>query len=446
MRKRESFYWGLIYAAFLAMLCINANAESTENIQPNDSTNNVKKEKEIKKDGWNFGPLPCVGYNSDLGFQYGICADIFNYKGVFPDYRQRFYVEASRYTKGQTLLHAQMDTKYLIPGVRTTFSASYQYDPMFLFYGLNGLEKYKPELDCNKDTRTAYYNYRRTMVRVMADFQKPIANNLEAIAGLAYWYYELGDIYSTDYDASSTLFYKMREAGVFSNTEASGGNRIEIKAGIHYDSRENESDPSRGINAELYLNGSPDFFRDGYKYLRLVAHFRHYLTVLENRLVFAYHLAYQGTIAGDAPFYTQQNISTYYLRQTCTDGLGGINSVRGILSQRLVGSDYAWTNIELRLRPFSFNLINQSWYVATNPFFDAGMVTSLYKGKELCAFYDDGRSFDDLRSEALRLHCSAGIGLKLAMNRNFIISVEDGIPFQKTDGNNTLYIALNYIF
>ena len=89
---------------------------------------------EIVKDGWNFGPLPCVSYNSDLGFQYGVCADIFNYKGVFPDYRQRIYLEASRYTKGQTLLHAQFDSKYLIPGIRTTFSASWQYDPMFLFH------------------------------------------------------------------------------------------------------------------------------------------------------------------------------------------------------------------------------------------------------------------------------------------------------------------------
>ena len=425
----------LYLAALLAVFAAFASAPS---LAQGDN-------EEIIKDGWNFGPLPCVGFNSDLGFQYGICADIFNYKGVFPDYRQRFYVEASRYTKGQTLLHAQMDTKYLIPGVRTTFSASYQYDPMFLFYGLNGLEDYDKAFDCNKDTRAARYNYKRSMVRVLADFQKPMAENLEAIAGLAYWYYKLDDIESEDYDASSTLFHQMKACGVFSGSEASGGHRVEIKAGVHYDTRENESDPSRGINAEVYLNGSPDLFGDGYSYLRLVAHWRQYLTLAPDRLVLAYHLGYQGTVAGNAPFYTQQNICTYYLRQTNTDGLGGINSVRGLLSQRLVGSDYAWTNVELRLRLFSFNFINQSWYVATNPFFDAGMVTSLYKAEQLSAFYS-GRSVDDLRKAAIRPHCSAGLGLKLAMNRNFIVSIEDGIPFNKTDGENTLYIALNYIF
>jgi len=404
----------------------------------------AKNDEEIQKNGWNFGPLPCVGYNSDLGFQYGICADIFNYKGVFPDYRQRFYVEASRYTKGQTLLHAQMDSKYLIPGVRLTCSASYQYDPLFLFFGLNGLESYDSSLDLNKDSRTALYNYKRSMVRVMADVQKPLARNLELLAGIAFWNYSLSDIDQDDYDASSTLYSKMRLAGVFSGSEANGGSRMEIKAGIHFDTRENESDPSYGINSEIYLNGSPDFFGDGFNYLRLVAHWRQYLSLLPDRLVFAYHLAWQGTIAGNAPFYTQQNLSTYYLRQTNTDGLGGINSVRGLLAQRLVGSDYAWTNIELRLRLFSFNLINQSWYVALNPFFDAGMVTSLYKGEELSSFY--GKSIEALRSEALIPHCGAGMGVKLAMNRNFIVSVEDGMPLKSSDGKNSLYIALNYIF
>lgn len=401
-------------------------------------------ENEIVKTGWNFGPLPCISYNSDLGFQYGICADIFNYADIFPDYRQRIYVEASRYTKGQTFLHAQLDSRYLIPGIRTSFAASYQDDPMFLFYGLNGLEPYNPELDCNKDTRTARYNYHRSMLRLMADFQKPIAGNLEAIAGLAYWRYTLGDIQNDNYDVSSTLFYQMRNAGVFSGTEADGGGRMEFKAGVHYDSRDNESDPVRGINAEVYLNGSPDLFGDGYNYLRLVAHYRQYVTMIPNRLVLAYHLAYQGTVAGNAPFYTQQNLCTYYLMQVDTDGLGGINSVRGLLSQRLVGSDYAWTNVELRMRLFSFNFINQSWYVVTNPFFDAGMVTSLYKAEEMSAFY--GRSANDLRSEAIRPHCSAGLGFKLVMNRNFILSAEDGIPFDKADGANTVYITLNYIF
>ena len=29
------------------------------------------QKKEIVKTGWNFGPLPVVGYDADLGFQIG---------------------------------------------------------------------------------------------------------------------------------------------------------------------------------------------------------------------------------------------------------------------------------------------------------------------------------------------------------------------------------------
>lgn len=397
-----------------------------------------------KVEGWNFGVLPCVSYNSDLGLQYGICADIFNYGKIFPDYRQRMYVEASRYTGGQTLLHGQFDSRYLIPGIRTTFSASYQFDPMFLFYGLNGLEAYDKTLDANKDTRTARYAYRRSMVRILADFQGQIVPHLNWVGGLSFWHYGIGDLQMKDYDAESTLYYKMRDAGVFTASEADGGSRLEMKAGMVFDTRDNESAPNRGLWAEAYLNGSPDIFGDGYKYIRLAAHLRQYVSLWPERMVFAYHLAYQGVIAGQAPFYNQQNISTLFLRQTCTDGLGGINTVRGLLAQRLVGDSYAWLNSELRIKLLSFRFIGQNWYVATNPLFDAGMVTRLYKGDELAAFY--GRPVSDLQKEALKLHCSAGAGLKLVMNENFIISAEWAKPFEKTDGDSALYIALNYIF
>ena len=402
------------------------------------------QDEEIKKDGWNFGPLPCVSYNSDLGLQYGVCADIFNYKGVFPDYRQRIYVEASRYTKGQTLLHTQFDSRYLIPGIRTTFSASYQYDPMFIFQGLNGLEAYDQTLDCNADTRTARYNYKRSMVRVLTNFQGTIINNLKWSSGLNFWHYKTSDIEMEKYDAESTLFSQMRNAGVFSEEEAGGGSLLELNAGLVYDSRDNQSAPGRGIWAEIYFSGSPNLTSSLYNFLRLSAHWRQYLSLGSDRFVFAYHLAYQGVIAGEAPFYHQQNISTQYLSQTCTDGLGGVNTVRGLVAQKLVGDNYAWLNAEFRVRLFSFNLFNQSWYVATNPFFDAGMVTRLYKADELSAFY--GRSIQDLRSDALTPHCSAGLGLKLAMNRNFIISAEYAKPLKAADGKDTIYIALNYIF
>ena len=70
--------------ALISILLMSFALQAQDTIQDN---NNGKKKKEkvynekgeLIKKGWNFGPLPVVGYNSDLGFQYGACVDIFNY-------------------------------------------------------------------------------------------------------------------------------------------------------------------------------------------------------------------------------------------------------------------------------------------------------------------------------------------------------------------------------
>ena len=50
--------------------------------------------KENIKTGWNFGPLPAVSYNSDLGFQYGALCDIFYFGNgsTYPTYLHKFNV------------------------------------------------------------------------------------------------------------------------------------------------------------------------------------------------------------------------------------------------------------------------------------------------------------------------------------------------------------------
>lgn len=81
------------------------------------------------------------------------------------------------------------------------------------------------------------------------------------------------------YDASSTLYHHYKQFGVIKESEAKGGSRLEIKAGLVYDSRDFETAPNKGLWAEFYVNGSPDVFGDGFNYLKLNAHFRHYVSI-----------------------------------------------------------------------------------------------------------------------------------------------------------------------
>ena len=400
------------------------------------------------KTGWNFGPLPAVGYNTDLGFQMGALCDIYYYGdgSVYPDYVHKFNVEASYYTKGSGILHLFYDSKHLIPNVRVTAAATYMTNRKYSFYGFNGAAApYLPEMDSNREDGIAFYNVQRDYLRILADFQGSIHGHWGWAAGLAFKDYTVGDIDLKHYDAARTLYREYIRAGIIGDDEKNGGMHLEMKAGLVFDSRDREAAPNRGIWSEACLIGAPDLFRGGYGYLKLAAHFRHYVPVWRDRIVFAYHLAYQGTVAGEAPFYVQQDISTLYLRQINSEGLGSINTIRGTLYNRMIGDGYAWANLELRCRLASFDFIGQHWYVATNPFFDLGAVVQPYRLDRMKQA-DPATLLKIYSGHGEKLHSSAGLGIKLAMNENFIISAEGAVPTDRQDGNFGMNIGLGYIF
>ena len=466
--------------AVSAILLVSFNASAAE---PKKDKTEVKKEaatadtkKQTVKKGWNFAPFPSVGYNSDTGFQIGALCEIFDYGdgSTYPGYRHKFNVDLSWTTKDQVKLHFFYDSKYLIPKVRLTAAATYILAQMYPFMGFNGAASpYFQDLASGKKqlNRVAMYNVKRQMMRVMADFQGNITDNkFRWAAGISYWWYDIEDITlkkkgAPAYDItpnnylttqginSASLWQLYQHAGLIRANEANGGHHIELKAGLVYDSREHEADPTRGIWAELYAYGSPDILngrgKDGYHYLKLAAHFRQYVPLYKDRIIFAYHLAYQGKLAGNAPYYTLQNINTLYLRQIISDGLGSINTVRGVPYNSVIGDGYAWANFEMRFKLVSFRFIKQNFYLATNPFFDMGACVQAYRLDEMKQIRETGATLGGEKltdaelnliytGEPRKLHMSAGVGLKLAMNRNFILSAEVAVPL-----NTKVYENIN---
>lgn len=411
-----------------------------------------KDKKDKIKTGWNFGPLPAVAFNSDLGFQYGVLCDIFYFGdgSTYPHYLHKFNAEISRFTGGEWKAHVFYDSKYLIPKIRFTFATTYMDSSLQGFYGFNGFSS-----PYNKDlakSNPSFYAMERTMLRIICDFHGLFTDNFGWVAGLTFWDIHTAKVGLEEYaDEGPSLYELYRTTNLIQDNEI-GGSNLEIKAGLVYDTRDLESAPSKGFCAELIAIASPDIFnKNGYHYGKIFAQWRQYITLLPNRLVFAYRLAYQGTI-GNAPFYMQQNITTLYLRQMRNEGLGGMNTVRGIMQNRIVANGYAWANFEARIKLFDFRLINQNWYVAVNPFFDMGIITQTRDLEEMKNAHlhlpdtDERALIYNEEGKPNGLHMSAGMGAKLAMNQNFIISVEVGVPFDKQDGNMGTYIVLNYIF
>ena len=385
--------------------------------------------------GWHISPLPIIGYSSDFGFQLGASADIFN-----PQHR--IHLDASYWFDGMSMVNADYFSGDLIPGIHFSASFSWQKNPLSNFYGFGGdVVTYDSSID--RRNGIAYYSNSREMIRFVSSFRGRISGNLLWTGGLSVWHYNTGDTRYRNYDGSRSLYHFYRETGVIYDDEVKG-TVMELSAGLEFDSREGGIAPSRGIYAGLCFNAAPDLFGTGYPYVRMCARFRHYLTPGPDWLTFAYHLAYQGIIAGKAPFYMLPNICSFNYGQTYMEGLGGQSTLRGVLSERLTGNGYAWGNAEIRIRLFKFDIGGLGCSVGINPFFDAGAIVQPYKISEISKA--TGESEEELRKRSGRLHCSAGMGLKFGVGSDYMLSLEAGKAFNGNDGPLGIALSINYIF
>jgi hypothetical protein len=192
------------------------------------------------------------------------------------------------------------------------------------------------------------------------------------------------------------------------------------------------------LSAPTFLGNNP------YAFVKLAITHRQYISLVKKRLVAAYQVSYQGTIGGTTPYYIMPYIYSSYSLTTKPDGLGGARTIRGILRNRITGDGVAFGNVELRWKFFKSVVLKQNLYLGLTAFLDGGMVVQDHK-IYTNVIPDDQKSFY-FNESADRLHLATGLGLRIAINDNFIISVDYGMALNKQDGNNGLYIGIGNIF
>lgn len=419
--------------------------------------------REKGKKGWTFGALPVIAYDADQGFQFGALGQVFYYGdgSTYPEYLHTIYAEASWFTKGGAVYQLFYDSKYLIPGnIRVTADVSYLTEKALDFYGFNGYEaNYIPsvaEEGSDDYISRMFYRHQRKMLRVMADFQGPIlGQKLRWLAGINFFNIEVATVDIARINKGKTEDKKLPDTallydhyvdyGLIGGQEKNGGNIIYLKLGLVYDTRDNEAAPNRGIWSEAILMNAPTFLgNDPYAFIKLALTHRQYITLVKNRLVTAYRLGYQGTIGGTAPFYIEPYMYSSWSLSTKPDGLGGARTLRGILRNRVVGEGVAFGNVELRWKFLQGKLFRQNIYLGLLGFLDGGMAVQdikVYRDlvpEEKQSFYFN-KTHDSM-------HWSAGVGLRAALNENFIISVDYGFAFDRQDGSSGLYIGIGNVF
>ena len=400
--------------------------------------------QETPKTGWVYTPMPNLSYNTDLGLNLGAFCDFFYYGdgSIYPNFLHHAGFSGAYATKGSWYLHGYFESVALIPGLRISTSATYRDARANNFYGFNGIAApFYPDMELNKETRTAWYTNRRRFLRASVAFQGNISSHLNWVGGAVFRHVLMGDFSLKNYDSGNSLYLAYNSIGLIADDELAGGTSLELKAGITYDTRDVELFPSKGFYGEVLFIGNADLRLWKYNYLQLSAHWKQFITLWPERLIFAYHIGWQHTLAGNLPYYNLNELATIaYAYEECS-GLGSRYSIRGYRYNRIAAAGYAWANIELRVIPFKFNLFGQHFDLVLNPFLDLAAITRNYRlGQQKVL----GTQY--YQEKKLPVMASAGIGGKLHMNTNFILSLDFGKAFDPQLSDFMVGMATTYVF
>jgi outer membrane protein assembly factor BamA len=394
-----------------------------------------------------------------------------------------------------------------------TLDATYQPDAMCDFYGFNGYQsvynqdfhkwKKNPEkMGVLEDYQSrAFYKYKRDLFRFAADIEGTIWKNIKWNAGVGVLGYMIDEcdidmlngkknVYDPNTERYAQkamdkniegMYEKYVKWGLIDQAEAKGGWHPYLRAGLTYDSRDQRTCPTKGIYADAFFTYTAAFNAKygqqadaGYNHLQFNFNFRHYVPVYRDRVTFAYRIGTQNNIAGKSPFYMNTYLNTLFIQRVMYEGLGGANSLRGIMRNRILANGFAYANIELRCKVAKFDIGRQHFYIGLAPFFDLGMITQPYELDEegIKAAYnadtdplklplDNYFLMKTVEDDALNTqhstlnkdkvyipHMAAGLGLKAAMNENFVLSVDWAMALDKQDNAKwaNFYIKMGYLF
>jgi hypothetical protein len=427
-----------------------------------DTSKAAKKADKIKK-GWNFGGLPVIAYDSDIGFKYGALVNVFNYgDGTnYPKYNHSLYFEWSRTTKGSGINQFTYDSEHLIPGIRISAEASLLTEQSLDFYGFNGYNSYYnadyEDEDSPDYLSRMFYNQERKLTRLKSDFQGKITGQkFRWFAGIEYNHAKMATVDIKKLNKgkdpedqlpdTALLFDKYVAWGIIPEDQAYGGSTTLLKAGLVYDTRDIEANPMKGIWTEMQFLLAPSFLGNGdLSYSRIAITHRQYFTLAPHVLSLAYRLSYQAKLGGTMPYYMLPFV--YNTAPALTrDGLGGAKTIRGVLRNRIVGDDFAYGNLELRWKFLRTMVGKQNIYLALSGFLDGGMVTGKYKFDMSGVPQNDTEAQNLIKGGDEKLHLGAGGGLHIVMNQNFVVAVDYGRALDKGDGKSGLYIGLNFVY
>lgn len=413
--------------------------------------------------GLNFGVLPAFSFDSDLGLQYGGLVNLFNYGDgkIYPGFCQMYYLEISRFTGGSGVYRFMFDSGRSLRIGRLTTDLSYTTYDASEFYGFNGFNAVVNMDWINKDSEyylsRFFYSCRKDVFSFRNDLQGEFSNTMfrwNLAFNILKYYLAPVDIDKINRGRDPDdmvpdiegLYEKYHRWGLISARDFDGGFVSSLKFGLIYDTRDNEPNPMKGMWSEAGIEIAASYLGTESPFSKIYFIHRQYFTLVENDLSLACRAGFQTRTGGQVPHYHQSQLLTSFIRGSA-EGLGGAKSIRGVLRNRIIGDGLIYGNIELRWKPFYFDLFKQQFYIGVNAFLDFGRITDRidYEFPSQAIMGSD-HFYDYFCPGSEKMHYSAGSGIRLVMNQNFIVAADIGRSFYKQDGGTGFYMGMNYLF
>ena len=337
-----------------ALLLTLATAPAPSLEMPVPLASPVALAPKVKEHGVDAIVLPLVSYNSDLGFTYGGVAGAYLYAPGHTPYRHAIAIQALFTSRGQQNHYLRYDGPRLIGPLRLEMRLEYRRELRSPFYGAGNVSAQ----DFHGNESLERFNYTKgspgAWVRLRG---RPWGDNhpFQSYVGYGWRHTQV-----SPFDAS--VLQDLKPVGY------EGGATGQLTAGALWDTRDNESDPVRGGVEELSLRVSGSATGSRYQYGGVTLSERRFWQ-LGSRVVLAQRLTLDA-LFGEVPFFEWVNTGGV----TFTEGIGGMSSVRGIERNRFAGNIKAFSNTEVRVRAFSFNLFGAPVYTGGVAFVDVGRV------------------------------------------------------------------------
>jgi outer membrane protein assembly factor BamA len=368
----------------------------------------ISKEKRLseedlkdKKEGSYLTGIPVISSDPVNGFGLGAEGQLF-FNGKKPDpffaftpYRAQINITAFYTTKAQRELEIEFEIPYIFDTKwRLHGELGYEVDPNQLYFGVT-----EKSLQAIPKNVAAFYN---TYQKKEAIFNFILHRSFLQGRMRLFFGFEMAKASYTSPLNDSSMVHKDALDGTIVGF---GDVLIPVfQAGIIFDTRDLEDDPTQGSFAELMNEASPRTLGSVFNFNKLLLHYKYYTRVLPEKfkkVVFAGWAGINYT-SGDAPFFEYQDAEG---SETTILALGGPQTLRGYVQGRFAAPVMAFTDFELRCRFWQCDVRKQHFAFNLVPFFDAGGV------------WDNPSRMSHLEN----LRYSEGLGLRIGWNENTVL-------------------------